>query len=224
MSSTSLQSQAFKAIREKIIYSDLEPGRKISEKGLEDLLKIGRTPIREALIQLRAQALVYTIPQSGTYVSKIDLVAAQNARFVREQLEKQIMMECCAKLTFAGEESLKEIIRQQEIAVQQKDERGFFKADNYFHEICFDIAQRKEIWNWLNDHNTHLERFRWLRVNVEGLRWDTIMEQHYQLFEALTARNTEEVSFLTSLHLHMMLNEQEIVLEKYPDYWLHTEE
>lgn len=71
---SSLQSQAYQAIRKQIIYADLEPGRKISEKALEEHLAIGRTPIREALIQLRQQELVYTIPQSGTYVSKINLV------------------------------------------------------------------------------------------------------------------------------------------------------
>ena len=57
---SSLQSQAYQAIRKQIIYADLEPGRKISEKALEEHLAIGRTPIREALIQLRQQELVYT--------------------------------------------------------------------------------------------------------------------------------------------------------------------
>lgn len=35
MTLNSLQLQAFKAIRKKIIYCDLEPGKKISEKILE---------------------------------------------------------------------------------------------------------------------------------------------------------------------------------------------
>lgn len=214
-----LQVQAYQAIRKKIIYSDLEPGRKVSEKVLEELLHIGRTPIREALIQLRQQALVYTIPQSGTYVSKIDLSAAQNARFVREQLEKQIMVECCAKMTLQTQKVLATIIDEQEKAVKNKDERSFFHADNLFHETCFEIAKRGAVWQWLDDHNTHLERYRWLRVTVEGLPWDTILQQHLQLFQALKAQDTEEVHFLTSIHLHMMLNEQETVIKRYPKYF-----
>lgn len=219
MTLTSLQSQAFQAIRKKIIYSELEPGRKISEKSLEDMLHIGRTPIREALIQLRQQELVYTVPQSGTYVSRIDLNSAQNARFVREQLERQIMVECCAKMNDQIEKILQTILDEQKIAVDIKDERAFFQADNLFHEACFEVANRKEIWEWLNEHNTHLERFRWLRVNVHGLRWETIMDQHQRLFNALVNRETEEVAFLTSLHLHMMLNEQDTVIKRYPLYF-----
>lgn len=60
-----LQQQAYESIRKQIIYSELAPGSKISDKVLEEQLAIGRTPIREALIQLRNQELVKTIPQSG---------------------------------------------------------------------------------------------------------------------------------------------------------------
>ncbi|MDR1567961.1 MAG: GntR family transcriptional regulator [Streptococcaceae bacterium] len=219
MSVTSLQNQAFKAIRKKIIYADLEPGKKISEKGLEEILRIGRTPIRESLIQLRQQELVDTIPQSGTYVSKIDLKSAQNARFVRKQLEQKIMVECCAKLNEQTQKILQTILEEQEKAVNNRDEQSFFQADNLFHKACFEIVDRKEVWDWLKDHNTHLERFRWLRVLTTGLPWDTIMAQHYQLYQALVDKNPEEVSFLAEVHLHMMLNEQEMVIQKFPDYF-----
>lgn len=53
-----LQQQAYESIRKQIIYSELAPGSKISDKVLEEQLAIGRTPIREALIQLRNQELV----------------------------------------------------------------------------------------------------------------------------------------------------------------------
>ncbi|MGG0516452.1 GntR family transcriptional regulator [Bacillus pseudomycoides] len=219
MTTKSLQFQAYQAIRKKIIYSDLEPGKKISEKGLEEMLNIGRTPIRESLIQLRQQELVYTIPQSGTYVSKIDLSSAKNARFVRKQIERQVMMECCAKLTSKTKKVLETIIEEQEKAVSVKDSRAFFHTDNLFHETCFEIANRQEVWQWLDGNNTHLERFRWLRVITKDLNWDIIMNQHYQLFNAIVNHDPEEANFITSLHLHMMLDDQETILKRFPDYF-----
>ena len=171
------------------------------------------------MIQLRQQELVYTIPQSGTYVSKINLVSAENARFVREQLEEQIMIECCSKLDTQTRIVLETILEEQEKAVKINDERAFFRADNLFHEACFEIAGRKEVWNWLDDHNTHLERFRWLRVTIQGLPWEMIMEQHYDLLKALVDKKPEEARFQTGLHLHMMLKEQETVTQRYPEYF-----
>lgn len=49
-----------------------------------------------------------------------------------------------------------------------------FHNDNLFHKACFEIAEREEVWQWLEDNNTHLERFRWLRVKTEGLKWEKL--------------------------------------------------
>ena len=77
---------------------------------------------------------MYTVPQSGTYVSRINLYSAENARFVREQLEQQIMIECCSKLDNQTRIVLETILEEQEKAAKIKDERAFFRADNLFHE------------------------------------------------------------------------------------------
>lgn len=112
-----LQQQAYESIRKQIIYSELAPGSKISDKVLEEQLAIGRTPIREALIQLRNQELVKTIPQSGTYVSKIDIRSASLARYTREKLEKPILQECSAKMTKQDQAKLEKILEQTDQAV-----------------------------------------------------------------------------------------------------------
>ncbi|WP_071130918.1 GntR family transcriptional regulator [Enterococcus timonensis] len=214
-----LQEQAYEAIRRLIIHGDLEPGRKVSEKSLEDILKIGRTPVREALIQLRKQKLIYAIPQSGTYVSKIDLKSADNARFAREQLERKIFMETTAKIDDQGKKVLEAILEEQGAAVQRHDRRSFFHLDNVFHQTCFEIAGRSEIWHWLDANNTNLDRFRWLRLSVPDLKWEGIMDQHYALLMAIQERNVDEAEFLAILHLHMMLEEKQAVTEAYPDYF-----
>ena len=46
MGINNLQQQAYESIRKQIIYSELAPGSKISDKVLEEQLAIGRTPIR----------------------------------------------------------------------------------------------------------------------------------------------------------------------------------
>lgn len=219
MTSENLQIQAYQAIRNQIIYSELPPGSKISEKNLEDYLKIGRTPIREALIKLRQENLVYTIPQSGTYISQIDLEKASNARFVREILESKIMIECCAKIDTVSSEELANLIEKQVEAMKNADSKSFFQYDNLFHQTCYRIANRLEIWNWMNSNNTHLERFRWLRLLTADLDWNAIIDQHKAIYHAIIQRNPEEVEFQTSLHLHMMLNEQAAVTKHFPEYF-----
>ena len=71
---TSLQDQSYHTIRRKIVYLDYKPGEKLGVKQLCDDLDMGRTPVREALVRLAQEGLVRTVPQSGTYVSPINLL------------------------------------------------------------------------------------------------------------------------------------------------------
>lgn len=216
---TSLQQQAFNAIRKQIIYAELYPGLKISEKELEDKLQIGRTPIREALIQLRNQELVYTIPQSGTYISKVDINSASNSRYVRELMERSVLPECSAKITDKGQKVLESILLEADNAAVNHDRQAFFQLDDTFHKTCFEIAGRGEIWSWLENLSTHFNRFRWLRLSVTDLDWQKVTDEHQALFDAIVSHDLEEISFLSSLHLHMAIDEQDVIMHHYPDYF-----
>ncbi len=215
----SLAYSAYDAIREEIIYCRLTPGQKLSMRALQKRLGVGRTPIRESLVRLGEQGLVYAVPQSGTYVSRINLRMAENARFMREHLERSIIIECCARIDDVSCLMLEELIAKQESAVVARDALNFFKLDNSFHETLFFIAGKHDIWKIIELSNTHLERFRWLRTQVAELDWEDIMDQHRHMLAAIKAGNTEEAGFLSSAHLHLMITEQNAVVNAFPDYF-----
>ena len=147
---TSLQDQSYHTIRRKIVYLDYKPGEKLGVKQLCDDLDMGRTPVREALVRLAQEGLVRTVPQSGTYVSPINLTLAESACYIREHLEKQVIVECCARATSAGIEQLDRAIALQEKAMAEEDRIGFFLSDNLMHRMIFSIACRSTVWSWLD--------------------------------------------------------------------------
>ena len=63
--------QAYRALRDAIIATELEPGQRLSENELAERLAVSRTPIREALIRLRDDRFVQIVPQLGTFVTRI---------------------------------------------------------------------------------------------------------------------------------------------------------
>ncbi len=213
------QALAYDQIRRDIIYCDLAPGQKLSVRTLQKRLGLGRTPIRESLLRLSEQGLVYTVPQSGTYVSRVNLHLAENSRFVREHLEHSVTIECCSHLTDEGRETLQHFIKLQKDAAQRHDSRKFFEYDNCFHETLFKIAGRHIVWKMMEVHNTHLERFRWLRTQVTELDWESLVDQHSRMSVAITTGNTDEAGFLSSAHLHLMVFEQQAVINAFPHYF-----
>lgn len=220
--SLSLQEQAYLTLRSKIIYADLKPGTRLSAVGLEKETGIGRTPIRESFVRLREQELVETRPKSGTYVSKIDMERAENACFLREKLERSVLIKCCSIATPAQIKELESILEESE-ALEYSDYRRFFDLDNLFHETCFEIAGRHMLWDWMGSVNTHFERFRWLRACSQEIDWEPIRKQHRLMLQAVKNGNTDEASFLAASHLHLMPEEQGPVIALHPDYFKTSE-
>ena len=79
----SLTEQAAESIRSRIVRGVLQCGEPLSEIALAQELGVSKTPVREALIQLKRQGLVEIHPQRGTFVFEM------NAAEVRDLAEMQ---------------------------------------------------------------------------------------------------------------------------------------
>ena len=74
--SQSVQKNIISKIRDLINYKNLEPGDKLpSERMLSDKFEVSRNNIREAIQKLEFYGLLESIPQSGTFVANIGVIA-----------------------------------------------------------------------------------------------------------------------------------------------------
>src|SRR5919204_2437086 len=64
----SLAETVLAHLRSSIVHGDLELGQPLSERQLADELGVSKTPVREALAQLRNEGLVLIYPQRGAFV------------------------------------------------------------------------------------------------------------------------------------------------------------
>lgn len=219
MNTLNFQYKAYESIKKFILSAELEPGSRVSEKELEERLGMGRTPIREAIIRLRKDELIRVIPQSGTYVSKINLQKIEEARFVRETLEKDIFVIACDSATEENYQELEKLLVLQKINASLKDEATFFQLDEDFHHLVYQIADKNYVWNWLKSINLQLNRFRFLRLDVVGLSWDVILNDHEQIIKALKERDKEKITNLIGTHIDVIDNDLKVVKQTYPNYF-----
>lgn len=214
-----MRNDAYEELKHRILHFEYLPGTKISEKNLAEDLNLGRTPVREAIIRIERDGLIEVIPQSGTYITKINLSDAENARFTRESIEKSVVLEAIVSTDKSLQKRIKRNLVAQADAIEAQDADEFFNLDEQFHETFYEMANRKSVWNWLQSINMQLNRFRWLRLKVTDLQWDTIIEQHRAIFEAVENKSLEDTSFLVDQHLRLMLSEKKALLETYPEYF-----
>ncbi|MBA1434102.1 GntR family transcriptional regulator [Bombilactobacillus bombi] len=218
-SSMNLNLQAYTIILKKIINTTYKPGQKISERDLINELNIGRTPVREAILHLRQEGLIEAVPQSGTYITKIDLQVAASARFVRESIETRVIKEAAASNNPLAINTLNTIVANQKFFTQQRQFEKFFAEDEAFHREFYQMTNRQQVWDWLQTINMQLNRFRMLRLKVEELPWEGLIKEHMQILNAVKNHEPEEARRLIANHLHLMLDEEDDLLKAFPDYF-----
>jgi GntR family transcriptional repressor for pyruvate dehydrogenase complex len=71
-----VQNNIISKIRDLINYKNLEPGEKLpSERMLSEKFEVSRSSVREAIHKLELYGLLKSIPQSGTFVANIGIIA-----------------------------------------------------------------------------------------------------------------------------------------------------
>ena len=157
----SLTDMAVERIRASIVEGSLVLGGQISEAALALELGISKTPVREALLRLKADGLVDIHPQRGTYVFSVggeDVV--QICRF-REILEAAALGEALAADRKGLIAALEENLRTMKAAQRAGDARALPEFDAEFHGI---IMQRS--------NNTYLrDAYRLIEHKIHALRW-----------------------------------------------------
>src|SRR5689334_23797674 len=83
----SFADQAYLVIQDKLIMLDIRPNEAIVESELAAGLKLGRTPVREALKRLEADRLVISFPRRGTFATGVDVADLRHISQIRVNLE-----------------------------------------------------------------------------------------------------------------------------------------
>ena len=74
--SQEIQNSIISKIRDLINHKNLEPGDKLpSERMLSDKFEVSRSNVRDAIQKLEFYGILKSIPQSGTFVANIGVIA-----------------------------------------------------------------------------------------------------------------------------------------------------
>jgi GntR family transcriptional regulator, rspAB operon transcriptional repressor len=214
----STRDYTYNALKEQILSLELKPGTKISEKEIAEKSQVSRTPVREAFLKLSQEELINIYPQSGTVVSLIDLDHVEEARFVRENIERAIIKLACVELSEDFLFRIESNIAMQDISGKRENYSRMYQLDDEFHKLLFYGCNKSRTWNMLQQMNSHFNRLRILRLS-SMLDWDIIISQHKEIFEFIKGKESDKAEKAMIEHLHLAVIEKEILIEHYPDYF-----
>lgn len=214
----SMKNYVYKILKKNILELRLKPGKNLRKEEIAENLQVSRTPIREAFLKLAEEALIDVYPQRGTYVSYIDLDNVEEAKFMRQTLEKAVVKLACNLLTEDVLFKLRTNIKLQEMTSSQSDFLNFFRHDNNFHKILFDSCHKSNIWNAMDQMSNHLNRFRILSLK-EKFNSKELIEEHLDIYKALENQDEEKVEKIMKEHIERVRIDANILKREHPEYF-----
>lgn len=139
----SLTDQAYAKLEELIVTLRLAPGAIVSEAALSRQLRIGRTPIREALHRLARERLVNILPRRGITVSEINVGAQLRLLEVRREIERLVARSAARRASDAERTQFTDLGKAFEAAARTDDATAFMRTDRTFNDLCLVAAHNE---------------------------------------------------------------------------------
>ena len=193
-------SQVYGIMRRAIVNLHLAPGSNVNEKLICDQLGISRTPLREAILQLQSENLVSVIPNSGTYVSKIDLQSVFDGQLVRDALELKVVRLAASRMTPQFERTLDFNMHQQKRMAADLDYDGFYELDEAFHTVICEFGASAHIWRIINGAKAQLDRVRRLSFPLPS-HIEVVLNEHMAVVDGLKLRDPDAAEAAMKTHI-----------------------
>lgn len=146
----SLKDHVYDYIAEKINDGSLTSNKRINEQLICEELKISRTPVREALIQLSTEGYLENIPRRGFFVSAIDEKKAMDLYRIIGRLDGLAAALSMDFITDKDITMMKILIKSMEEAIESKAPDIYYKLQIDFHNVYINICRNEELIRLLN--------------------------------------------------------------------------
>jgi DNA-binding GntR family transcriptional regulator len=202
----SQSEQAYLRIRDRIVCLEMPPGSVVNEGRLREDLKIGRTPIREALQRLARENLVKSVPHRGTFVTDVNITDLARITEVRVVLEAHAARLAAEKLGSADREAITDLL---ELVSRSRitDQRDLMQLDQRIHRAIYRAARNPFLAATLERYFSLSLRL-WYLVLDHEVRLREAVDEHVELLRAILAGDGELAE--TIMRRHVVGFEREI--------------
>jgi DNA-binding GntR family transcriptional regulator len=195
----SQSEEAYLRIRDRIVSLDMAPGSVVNETRLREELRIGRTPIREALQRLARENLVRSIPHRGTFVTDVNITDLARITEVRVVLEAHAARVAAEKLIAPDREKVAELLRVVERG-GITDQRKLMRLDQQIHRTIY-RATRNPFLEATLERYLNLSLRLWYLVLDREVRLREAVDEHVELLKAILGGDGDGAEAIMRKHV-----------------------
>ncbi|MFL9823754.1 GntR family transcriptional regulator [Rhodoplanes sp. SY1] len=211
----SLSDRAYQQIKEMILTLFFLPGQYLNEAAICDLLKLGRTPVHQALQLLQVEGLVEVVPRKGV------IVRPDSINEVVEILDARILVEV-ELVRRAVANSTREDIKELTAILEKTNRRhgggsldAFVESDRAFHVKLSAMSGNAILADFVRLMHERSTRFWYLHL------WQTVDvyaagREHRTILEAMETRDPERAARAMRKHIENLRERLQHILHHGP--------
>ncbi|MDQ2761601.1 MAG: GntR family transcriptional regulator [Actinomycetota bacterium] len=199
---SSRSTDAYRELRRRLLLGEYPVALRLAELRLAADLGVSRTPVREALLRLEAEALVERRPEGGFFPRVPDLAAVRDLYELRHALELEVIMRPRRHRSRHDPARLRVIEERWQaiLADPPEPDPGFVEVDEHFHMSLAQACGNAALVEHLGIVNTRIRVVR-MQNFVHRHRIAETAEQHLAIVGSLLRGEPGAAGELMDAHL-----------------------
>jgi DNA-binding GntR family transcriptional regulator len=194
---TSTPEQIAAALRAQILKGELKSAQPLRQDELAARFGVSKIPVREALVQLKAEGLVNLHPNRGAVVSELSAAEADEIYVMRMALEAAALRRAIPQLTVAQLQQAEAVLDELD---HEADPARWGELNWAFHAVLYAPAAMPRLLETI--HTLHVNVARYLILYLVHMDYQHVSQQeHRAILEACRFGKTEQALALLEAHL-----------------------
>lgn len=193
-------------IKRRIIALEFKPGDSLEEKQLGAELRVGRTPVREALLLLRNEGWIASLPNKSAYVKEMTLKDARDLIESLAAVEKTTASLAAQRVT---EEALNEIRKAEGETAVAVDKRDFWEIEvqnQRLHNLIAKASNNQYLASIHDDLRNKAQRLSYMSVSRGDKHLISVKKEHREIVKCLETGNFRKIEKLSADHIRFFQN------------------
>lgn len=196
---------AFKEIKKAIVEGKLFPEQSIVEEEIAVKLKISRTPLREALLQLETEHWVVRKSNRRLKVAPISAEEVKELFNVRAKLEEIVTYEATLNASEKDIRKLSVIADKIESSYHRKNSADVLEYGAEFHNSIYELSANRTVNTILSLLNDQISRYRHLVPGQNIVDFNRRKDDHRKILEHISAKKPEKAAQAMKNHIDTSL-------------------
>lgn len=183
-----LRELALEKMRTAILEAHFQPGERLVERSLCEILGVSRTVVREVLRHLETEGLVDSLPNQGPIVAVLDFATAAEIYEIRALLEGEAAMACALHADASTVADLACCIDRIQHAFEAQDHQSVKALTTAFYERMFVAGKKHVAWEIVQSLTARINRLRALTIASDD-RGRQAVDEMRQILAAIETGN-----------------------------------